>query len=867
MYRRNAPSARGGFKAPMRTVPAVSAPPVVEAENEPSTSLPAVAKRVPAAPLTPAPIPKRTRVTPQVNHASHATPATSASTTSAQHFSALWRKRTNKKHKAWDGDGVLIVDGRSCRLKDQSGRDIARGRLATEMATTGQEIVMGSFEVEVGDPIDSGSNSLPETVETVPTAAVPTPTMGALPRARSVPSPAPVPAAPRPSSRATSPRRVATPSSDEDDDNNIYDDEVAQAPKPPRRMMMSRRNELMPLHNADAINALVLQRPPYLPADTPCMEVVVDPILASKLRPHQRDGVAFLYECVMGFHNEPTEEAEEGDPVSAAMRQGGAILGDEMGLGKTIQAITLVWTLLNQSPFGRSRALARALIVCPASLVDSWKAEFKKWLGDERCATYAVNATTNVAHFLQGKRCRVMIIGYERLRKVQDLLGECNFGIAILDEGHRIKNSKIQTAVAINNLDIRRRVILSGTPIQNDLSEFYSIVDFVQPGVVGIYAKFRKMYELPIVAGRRPTASKYERALASERSTELAGITGKFILRRTAEVNRAYLPPKTEVVVFCRPNESTTREYAHALERLKAATDSGDSQVLPWISGLRKLCVAGGLGAPISDEEKIEECAKMAFLRSFLQAAAPTGEKVVLVSNFVAVLDRLAVLCADLGLPSLRLDGSCAVETRHDLVRAFNDPLHPSRVFLLSARAGGVGLNLVGASRLVLCDNDWNPAIGEQSKARIWRDGQTRPVYIYTLLLAGTLEERIQQRQMSKLGLSSQVLDFSTMATTPNSEDDMMMAADEDNVAVSSDAWSAEDLAALFEHHPDAECQMHYELGCACGGSGNVVDKQGWRHWSTAQGWSGTRDQLLASAIQSLDRPTTAGFLFSDAEI
>ena len=204
---------------------------------------------------------------------------------------------------------------------------------------------------------------------------------------------------------------------------------------------------------------LVMKRPLDAKVD-----VVVDPILSKKLRDHQREGIKFLYECVMGLRD---------------FNGQGAILADEMGLGKTLQTIALLWTLLKQSPYGNgSSIIKKALIVCPATLINNWRKEIHKWLGLDRIGVLVADAKTRVTHFTHGKSYSVMIVSYERLRTIQADLAKGNgVDIIVADEAHRLKTAKNKSLQALNALPTVKKIFLTGTPVQNDLSEFYMMVN------------------------------------------------------------------------------------------------------------------------------------------------------------------------------------------------------------------------------------------------------------------------------------------------------------------------------------------------------------------------------------------------------
>jgi DNA repair and recombination protein RAD54B len=566
-----------------------------------------------------------------------------------------------------------------------------------------------------------------------------------------------------------------------------------------------------PRHNPNAPGAVVMKRFRDCPKGKQIVDVVVDPFLAQHLRPHQKEGVKFLYECVMGLRD---------------FNGQGAVLADEMGLGKTLQTIALLWTLLKQSPIhGSDGVIKKALIVCPVTLIANWKREFNKWLGNERIGVFVADGQKNVklTDFTHGKSYSVMIIGYEKLRTVQDELKKgVGIDIVVADEGHRLKTAQNKSAQAIRSLNTERRVILSGTPIQNDLSEFFVMVDFVNPGLLSNYNTFKKEFEGPILKSRQPGALKKDLEKGSAREEELSSLTRQFILRRTAEILNDFLPPKTEYVLFCRPTQVQAEVYQHVLDSPIFGKVLGSSEAsLQLITILKKVCNAPSLLTrkdemvpsnpnvahllEIIPRELLQKSPVMASSkfrvldRMLKHLSANTKEKIVLVSNYTATLDLLGAHLSSMNLPYLRLDGSTPSSKRQDLVDSFNKtPASRNFAFLLSAKSGGVGLNLIGASRLVLFDVDWNPATDLQAMARVHRDGQKHPVKIYRFLMAGGMDEKIYQRQVTKTGLADSVVDGKKNEAS----------------------FSAEELRDLFRLDLNAQCQTHDLLGCDCKGLG-----------------------------------------------
>lgn len=514
------------------------------------------------------------------------------------------------------------------------------------------------------------------------------------------------------------------------------------------------------------------------------VHVVIDPVLGLKLRPHQREGVKFMYDCVTGV-NIPGHH--------------GCIMADEMGLGKTFQCVTLIHTLLEQSPQA-CPAIENAIIAAPSSLVKNWGNEFVKWLGPGRVSTMVIDGGSssdidkNIEYFMTPSTCRlrqrpypVLIISYETLRIHSAALKGGEVGLLLCDEGHRLKNKDSQTYQVLNEINVKRRVLLSGTPIQNDLLEYYSLVDFVNSGILGTANEFNKRFGNPIIRGRDGDATDKEREVGLERQRELIGIVNKCMIRRTQALLTMYLPTKHDLVICCGLTEIQKFIYDKCVssKQVKSAVNAaeknkeGGKDTLKAINFLKKLCnhpalieenlKNGDFGLALDSnlselfggrEVKPQLSGKVAFLDILLaQIKSSTDDRVVLISNYTQTLDLFEKLCRQRGYQFVRLDGTMTVKKRAKLVADFNDPFSSVFIFMLSSKAGGCGLNLIGANRLVMFDPDWNPANDAQAMARCWRDGQKKDCYTYRLVATGTIEEKIFQRQLSKKALSESIVD------------------------------------------------------------------------------------------------------------
>ncbi|XP_065345333.1 DNA repair and recombination protein RAD54-like [Cloeon dipterum] len=549
------------------------------------------------------------------------------------------------------------------------------------------------------------------------------------------------------------------------------------------------------LHDPDEPNALVLYHPPEISAneklkidqDKILVHVVVDPVLTAVLRPHQREGVQFMYNCVTGVCIEGSF---------------GCIMADEMGLGKTLQCITLMWTLLRQGPDTKP-IIEKAIVVAPSSLVKNWYNEINKWLGG-RVNPLAIDGGSkqeidrSLEGFMNtfGRRPAnpILIISYETFRLHAHVLHKGEVGLVLCDEGHRLKNCENQTYQSLMGLKAKRRVLLSGTPIQNDLLEYFSLVHFVNAGILGTAQEFKKMYETPILKGQDAAASDKDKERGKECLAKLIGVVNRCLIRRTAALLSKYLPKKVEHVVCCKMAPLQEQLYeqfvkSEAVKRTVLAAEEGDTgskkkgsslSALSSITSLKKLCnhpdlimekimersegfeKAHLLFPDKYDPKKVlpELSGKVSVLDTLLAIIRSTSQdKVVLVSNYTQTLDFFEKLCRARQYPYVRLDGTMSIKKRAKVVQRFNEPASPDFIFMLSSKAGGCGLNLIGANRLVMFDPDWNPANDDQAMARVWRDGQKKQCYIYRLLCTGTIEEKIFQRQAHKKALSSKVVD------------------------------------------------------------------------------------------------------------
>lgn len=405
-------------------------------------------------------------------------------------------------------------------------------------------------------------------------------------------------------------------------------------------------------------------------------EMKIDAGLLKLLKPHQVEAVHFVLRCLTRAEG-PT----------------GALLADDMGTGKTLAGLAALHTLTRHFT-------CKAVVVCPSSLVLTWQAEVKKWFPGS-LAYSAVFILSNsdsdalVYSFVHSsaESRPLLVISYDLFRTFSVALNATpKLRVLLCDEGHRIKNAYgTKTTAALCSSHATMRVVLTGTPVQNNLDELYAIVNFACPQYLGSLGEFRSRY------------------VGEEGLSGLKDKLARVMLRRSKdEILRRELPPRSDLLVCVSLTPEYRAEYLRVVEKELGREDEGGDTMLPALMKLRLLCSL----RPQSEGDEAHVSSKLQVVLELVRAMTATGggDKIVIVSNFTAVLDAVAALLRAARWSSLRIDGDVALDKREKIIKAFNSASNPLCILLLSAKAGGVGLTLTGANRILLMEPDWNPA-------------------------------------------------------------------------------------------------------------------------------------------------------------
>ncbi|XP_050509138.1 transcriptional regulator ATRX homolog isoform X2 [Diabrotica virgifera virgifera] len=608
--------------------------------------------------------------------------------------------------------------------------------------------------------------------------------------------------------------------------------------------------------------------------------------IVKNLKPHQVSGIQFMYDACF--------ESLERIKNSTGS---GCILAHCMGLGKTLQVISLTHTLLNHS---KKTKVDKVMVVAPINTVLNWKAEYKKWM-PSNSAVEVYELATSKKNYERAYTIEtwhqdggVLIIGYNLFRllsnpankklskkmreKFQEGLVDPGPDLVICDEGHLLKNEKTNLSIAMNRIKTSKRIVLTGTPLQNNLKEYWCMVQFIKPNLLGTYKEYMNRFVNPITNGQYTDSTYHDIQLMRKRSHVLHKLLDGVVQRRDYSVLEPYLPPKHEYVIFLKLSDVQVKIYKTYMEKyarknegsnrtsflfndfqqlqricthprvlldksiekkekltddeesegsLKDFIDDGDqsSSAKSTSSGSESGNESDGSGSgnekkrptrtrltraraaqkkengeedsePEVIEEKkewfqefcdgeemdnIKNSGKLTLLFEILKECEEIGDKVLVFSQSLYALNCIEYFLAkvdeateqnetekvggykgswSLGLDYFRLDGSSSCDNRAYWCESFNNPENTrARLFLISTKAGGLGINLVSANRVIIFDVSWNPSHDVQSIYRVYRFGQIKPSYIYRFVTYGAMEMKIYERQVTKQAISKRVID------------------------------------------------------------------------------------------------------------
>ena len=480
-------------------------------------------------------------------------------------------------------------------------------------------------------------------------------------------------------------------------------------------------------------------------------------------------------EIVKGFKTVKDADFEEPASLSRQMRkyqkdgykwlrtleawQFGGILADDMGLGKTLQVIAVILAAKEEGKEGT------ALVVTPASLVYNWDAEFEKSAPQLKVCLVTGNQEERQKKIEAYKEADVLVTSYDLLKRDIALYDGKKFSYEIIDEAQYIKNHTTAAAKAVKIIESRIRYALTGTPIENRLSELWSIFDYLMPGFLYEYETFKREIETPIVKNNDEKALK-----------RLQKMTGPFILRRLKEDVLKDLPEKLEEYRYVRLGSSQQKLYdgqvVHMKEQIARQNpedfNKNKLQILAELTRLRQICCDPSL----CFENYKGETAKLEACLELIRSAMDGGHRILVFSQFTSMLEILQEKLSGLKIPFFTITGSTSKEKRLELVKSFNEGTVP--VFLISLKAGGVGLNLTGADVVIHYDPWWNLAAQNQATDRSHRIGQTKKVTVYKLIAKQTIEEKIQKLQESKKNLADQVINGERASLGNMSRDELL---------------------------------------------------------------------------------------------
>uniref|UniRef100_A0A8C0T9K5 SNF2 related chromatin remodeling ATPase 1 n=1 Tax=Canis lupus familiaris TaxID=9615 RepID=A0A8C0T9K5_CANLF len=431
------------------------------------------------------------------------------------------------------------------------------------------------------------------------------------------------------------------------------------------------------------------------------------------------------------------------------------ILADEMGLGKTLQTIALLGYLKHYRNIPGPH-----MVLVPKSTLYNWMNEFKRWVPSLRVICFVGDKDARAAFIrdeMMPGEWDVCVTSYEMVIKEKSVFKKFHWRYLVIDEAHRIKNEKSKLSEIVREFKSTNRLLLTGTPLQNNLHELWALLNFLLPDVFNSADDFDSWFDTKNCLGDQKLVER------------LHAVLKPFLLRRIKTDVEKSLPPKKEIKIYLGLSKMQREWYTKILMKdidvLNSAGKMDKMRLLNILMQLRKCCNHPYLfdgaepGPPYTtDEHIVSNSGKMVVLDKLLAKLKEQGSRVLIFSQMTRLLDILEDYCMWRGYEYCRLDGQTPHEEREEAIEAFNAPNSSKFIFMLSTRAGGLGINLASADVVILYDSDWNPQVDLQAMDRAHRIGQKKPVRVFRLITDNTVEERIVERAEIKLRLDSIVI-------------------------------------------------------------------------------------------------------------
>ena len=452
----------------------------------------------------------------------------------------------------------------------------------------------------------------------------------------------------------------------------------------------------------------------------------------------------------------------------------GGILADDMGLGKTLQVLAVILSYINEDTNkhceeNQEQGPKPSLVVCPSSLTLNWLNEANKFTPDLKVLVISGSSQERERKIKQIERYHLIITSYDSLKRDIEFYEEGNyqFKYMVADEAQYIKNNNTKNAKSIKQIQAETRYALTGTPIENSLSELWSIFDYIMPGYLFRYRKFKEMYEIPIVKENSEIALN-----------KLKKMIEPFVLRRIKKEVLTELPDKTVTVLHNEMGEEQQKLYLSYLARAKKEVaeeisangfENSQMKILALLMRLRQICCHPSLFIQNYEGEssKLNQCMEL------LNDAVSSGHKILLFSGYTSMFEMIGKELKIKNISYLKLTGQTKVSDRIELVDRFNEDKN-IKVFLISLKAGGTGLNLTGADVVIHYDPWWNLSAENQATDRTYRIGQKNNVQVYKLITKNSIEEKIYELQQKKAKLADNMLSTQNTFINQLSKEDIM---------------------------------------------------------------------------------------------